>query len=249
MGTLQIPKRETIPVADYVQGTFVPLSHIAHEWEMHSAVALTPAEERTMVREPAQAVPVSIARRLGKVRVLIVPYVACVESGDLVCFSKPSGETHSAVWMEANERINLVLTCRELDSHDTGFEFLASVSELLRPRLTNLEIERYSQLLHEELRMGVFGEIDEEASAAKQPLLRGRTLHRGSPEQFERYRDTSLASTLAEYMHGLWHDVQIRVGPGHLPLPQLRRRMDLLAEMFPPNPGYRVFAEELEKEL
>ena len=247
MEALETPKRETIPVAEYVQRSFVPLSHLAHEWEMHSAVALTPAEERTMVREPAQAVPESIARRLGKLRVLIVPYVACVQSGDLVCFAKPDGETHSAVWMEADERINLVLACRELDSHDTGFEFLASVSELLRPKVTNLEIERYSLLLHEELRMGVAGEIDEEASAAKQPLLRSRTPRRRSLEQFERYRDASLASTLAEYMHGLWHDVQIRVGSEHLPLPQLRRRMDLLAEMFPPNPGYRVFAQDLEK--
>jgi hypothetical protein len=29
----------------------------------------------------------------------------------------------------------------------------------------------------------------------------------------------------------------------------LRRRLDLLAEMFPPNPGYRVFAEDLEEKL
>jgi len=53
--------------------------------------------------------------------------------------------------------------------------------------------------------------------------------------------------TAAEYIHGLWHDVQIRVGADHLPVEQLRRRMNLMAELFPPNPGYRVFDETVEK--
>jgi hypothetical protein len=41
--------------------------------------------------------------------------------------------------------------------------------------------------------------------------------------------------------------VQIRVGPEHLPVAQLRRRMELMTELFPPNDGYRVFDETVEK--
>ncbi|HEV2494633.1 MAG TPA: hypothetical protein VG204_16335 [Terriglobia bacterium] len=241
-------ERESVPLPDYIRGIFVPLSRLSHDWEMHSAVLLSPAEERTMVREPAQAVPAPVAQRLGKVRVLVVPYVSCSGAGDLVCFSKPRGETHSSVWLEADERIHLILPCRELDAHDTGFEFLASIAELLHPRLEAQELERYSQLVEEELQAGVPGEIDEDAVAAKQPVLKSRTSHRRGRSPFERYRDVSFVSTMAEYMHGLWHDVQIRVGPEHLPLPQLRRRMTLLAEMFPPNAGYNVFADDLARE-
>ena len=200
-----------------------------------------------MVREPAQATPAPIAERIGKLRVLVVPYIACLDSGDLICCQKPKGETHTAVWVETGERIDLVLPCRELDPHDTGFEFLASLAELLRPRLTTPELDQYTRLLEEELRQAVRGEIDEEAGAAKQSFLASHAGRRHRA-QFERYRDISFVSTLAEYIHGLWHDVQIRVGPEHLPLPQLRCRMNLMAEMFPPNPGFRVFAEELEKE-
>jgi len=247
MPSSRTPAREAVPVSEYVQGRFVPLSHLPHEWEMHSAVSLTPAEERTMVREPAQAVPAAIAKRLGRLRVLVVPFVACSEAEDLVSFTKPTGETHSAVWVETGEQICLVLPCRELDPHDTGFEFLASVAELLLPRLSPEELERFTQLLQEELRAGVPGEIDEDALAAKQPLLNFPRRRQGHG-RFERYRDISFVSTTAEYMHGLWHDVQIRVGPEHLPLSPLRRRMKLLAEMFPPNPGYSVFAKELEEE-
>src|SRR5579859_1002457 len=244
----ETPVRESIPVAEYVKGAFVPLSHLAHGWELHSAVSLTPAEERSMVREPAQAVPASIVERLGKLRVLVVPFVACADGSDTICFSKPKGETHSALWVESNDRIDLVLPCRELDPHDTGFEFLASVAELLRARLSAQEMDRYIQLLEGELHSDVPGEIDEEASAAKRPMAGSRFRRRPTHEQFNRYCEISFVSTVAEYMHGLWHDVQIRIGPEHLPVAQLRRRMVLMSEMFPPNQGYQVFSEELKKD-
>ena len=247
MTSQQAPTREPVPVAEYIQGPFVPLSRLAHDWEMHSAVTLTPAEDRAMVREPAAAVPDTIAQRLGKLRVLVVPYVGCQESGDVVSFVKPEGETHSAVWLEAEGRINLVLPCRELNAHDTGFEFLASVAELLWPRLAEPERDEYARLLDQEIRTEVSGEIDEEALAAKQALYAGRTRPTRNREKLDHYVNVSFVSTVAEYMHGLWHDVQIRVGPEHLPLPPLRRRMSALAEMFPPNEGYSVFAKELEE--
>jgi hypothetical protein len=248
MNNPEVHGQADVPVEEYVRGTFVPIAHLAHGWEFHAAVSLTPAEERTMVREPAQAVPETIAARLGPLRVLAVPFVACFESGDVVAFSKPRGETHSAVWVEEASRIHVVLPCRELDAHDTGFEFLASLAELLLPRLNQEELDRFGSLLEDELRAGITGEIDEDALTAKKALLARRPRHGRGPEIFARYRKTSFVSTVAEYMHGLWHDVQIRVGADHLPLGPLRRRMNLLAELFPPNPGYRVFAEGLDQE-
>ena len=242
MSVSQASVTKSIPVREYVQQTFVPLSRLAHDWEMHSAVALSPSEERTMVREPAQAIPQAIARRVGKLRILLVPFVACFPSGDMVAFSNPEGEKHSAVWLENKSRIDLVLACRELDPHDTGWELLASVSELLRARLTPEEVARYTSMVQEELDQGFEGEIDEDAYEAKQPLRKRTRRSRTSPE-FLKYRDVSFTSTCAEYIHGLWHDVQIRLGPEHLPVAALRRRMILMAEMFPPNPGYQLFAE------
>jgi hypothetical protein len=212
---------------------------------MHSAVMLSPAEERTMVREPAQAVPDAIAQRLGRVRLLLVPYVACTPDGDLVSFTKPSGEAHTSVWAEVGGMTRVVLACRELDAHDTGFELLGCIAELLRPRLKAQELSAFDKLLEDELRQSFTGEIDEEALRAKKALV-GRGSKRHNREEFEKYRDVSLIESITEYMHGLWHDVQIRVGPEHLPLPQLRLRMDLLSQLFPPNEGYQVFDREIQ---
>jgi hypothetical protein len=160
--------KDLTPVTDYVVGNFVPISRLTHEWEFHSAIPLSPAEERTVVREPVQAIPAAIAQRLGKLRVLAVAYIACLETGDVVTWQKPKGEAHTAAWVETPERINLLLACRELDAHDTGFELLGSVAELLRSRLSPSEVESYNQILEEEVRHGVRGEIDEDALNAKQ---------------------------------------------------------------------------------
>ena len=72
MGIPETSVRGNVPVSEYIHGTFVPLSKLPHNWEMHSATPLSPAEDRTIVREPAQAVPASIAERLGHVRVLVL---------------------------------------------------------------------------------------------------------------------------------------------------------------------------------
>lgn len=237
---------QPIPVSEYVRREHSPISHLAHDWELHSSTLLSPAEERTMVREPAQAVPDAIATRVGRVRVLLVPYISCTEQVDAVCFSKPSGDTHTSVWVDVDGATHILLACREMDAHDTGFELLACIAELLRPRFGQAEIQQFDKLLEAELSLAFAGEIDEEALRAKKSF-NGRGNRRRSHEEFEKYRDVALVETLAEYMHGLWHDVQIRVGPDHLPVPQLRSRMELMAQLFPPNEGYHVFDEELEK--
>src|SRR5438094_9262297 len=99
-------ENQTLSVAEYIRRTFVPISHLSHDWEMHSAVPRTPAEERTMVRERAQAVPAAPANRLGSLRVLVVPYVSCSETGGMVCFSKPRREGCASLGPEADGRTN-----------------------------------------------------------------------------------------------------------------------------------------------
>ncbi len=239
---------ENVPVDEYAAGIQPVLSHVAHGWELHSAVLLTPAEERTMVREPAQAIPDALAARIGPLRILAVPFIACCKSGDSVSFTKPEAETHSAVWLDGGPRTDLILASREFDAHDTGFEFLATVAQLVLPKMTSQEIDAYSELLNDELQQGVKGEIDQDALDAKEAVLKAREGSAQREKTFLAYRESSLVSTLAEYMHGLWHDVQIRVGPEHLPVPQLRRRMTLLAGFFPPNSGYELFAREVAKD-
>ena len=155
-------------------------------------------------------------------------YLECRGEAEFVSAEPPAAERHSSLWLEPPEGIHLFLSFADADAHDTGFELLAALGEVLVPRLSDEEFARYARLIERELREGAAGEIDEEALEARNSAQAD-------------YVSVSLTSTLAEYMHALWHDVEVRRGPQHLAPKFLRRRFQLLQELFPPNPGYTLF--------
>jgi len=178
--------------------------------------------------EPAAAVPSTLANLLGPLRLYAVPYIGCQGSRFFAAWEPPTGEDHSSVWLELADGIHLFLAFEGSTAHDTGFELLAAVGELAVPRLDDARFSAYARLLARELAEGASGEIDEDAFAAKQSAAVD-------------YTAVSLASTIAEYVHALWHDVELRQGPEHLGPQWIRRRFELLAEWFPPNPGQQLF--------
>ena len=200
----------------------IPLSH---GWNLHS---LDPRDAVEVLREPAAAVPAALAALLGPLRLYAVTYIGCQGSRFFAAWEPPAGEDHSSVWLELADGIHLFLAFEGSTAHDTGFELLAAVGELAVPRLDDARFSVYAQLLSRELAEGAHGEIDEDAFAAKQSAAVD-------------YTAVSLASTIAEYVHALWHDVELRQGPEHLGPQWIRRRFELLAEWFPPNPGQQLF--------
>jgi len=47
-------------------------------------------------------------------------------------------------------------------------------------------------------------------------------------------------------LHGICCDIDVDTGPRQLPSRNLRKRLMLLEELFPPPQGYAVFPEQLE---
>jgi hypothetical protein len=50
--------------------------------------------------------------------------------------------------------------------------------------------------------------------------------------RLQRYAGVSFASTAAEYIHCMWHDVTVRTGLEHLPAEWLRDRLEFMARFF-----------------
>jgi hypothetical protein len=90
---------------------------------------------------------------------------------------------------------------------------------------------------------GVTGEIDEDGLQAKRELLSSRVAAR-SMRCLQRYAGVSFASTAAEYIHCMWHDVTVRSGLEHLPAEWLRERLEFMVRCFPPDRGRCVIAQE-----
>jgi hypothetical protein len=135
----------------------------------------------------------------------------------------------------------ILLAAGDRGAHDTAMELLVCLGQILWERLTPDQSKAYWELLDAEFQAGIDGEIDDEAFTQKRMLLRNRATAR-SRRGLQRYVRTSFSETAAEYVHCLWHDVDVVSGSEQLPPRQLERRLELLSRWFPPDRGYTLFS-------
>jgi hypothetical protein len=103
-------------------------------------------------------------------------------------------------------------------------------------------------LLREELNRGVHGEVDEESWHLKQALLRRQTNVRKETKLFRDYARQSFVDTLTLYLHGICCDIDVETGPRQLPSRHIRKRLNVLYNLYPPPSGYAVFPEHLKQD-
>ena len=204
---------------------------LAHGWTLVRGPRLSAALVREFIRPAVRAVLSSLARRLGSCRISLPPEVA-------------SGV--ASRWTTANGGLEVTVRTAGVEEHDVAMELLLCLGQGLWERLADGELRAYWMLLCDEISTGIEGEIDEQALEEKRSLFESRS-HANNVKGLARYGLASFAGTAAEYVHCLWHEVTVRTGPDYLPVAPLRRRLELMAQWFPPNRGYRLFPAALRR--
>lgn len=194
-------------------------------WELAHGPEIPESLVAGFVRPALDAVPASMARRLGRCRIRL--------RGEI----KPGVASR---WRLCKPGLVVSVATADVEDHDVAMEVLRCLAQALWEKLLPAELNQYGSLLEEEIASGVEAEIDEEALEAKRLLSKSRSHARGM-ERLADYVRASFAATAAEYVHCLWHDVTVRTGPEFLAPAPLRRRLELLARWFPPGRGYRLF--------
>lgn len=201
---------------------------LAHGWRLDAGTASVELVREFVVPAVA-AIPAAFAARLGACRIVLAARLG-----------EPSAASR---WTRAKQETIIEIAVEGGGHHDAAMELLLCAGQILWETARPAERQGYLKLLAAENEAGVEGEIDEDALREKRRLhlsaASARNLFR-----LERYARASFAHTAAEYIHGLWHDVTLRAGLGHLPAVWLRRRLKALARWYPPNPGYSLFADE-----
>jgi hypothetical protein len=143
-------------------------------------------------------------------------------------------------WTASGRELRISISIGGRDGHDVAMELLLCLGQALWQKLSPGQLKAYWLLLDSEFLAGIGGEIDEDVLREKRALLGGR-ISAASDRRLGRYGCASFAGTAAEYVHSLWHAVEVVSGPEHLPAKQLRRRLELLQAWFPPDRGHRLF--------
>jgi hypothetical protein len=203
---------------------------LAHGWLLADPSNVPAEIIRDFIRPAVRAVPRALAARLKHCRI-----------------SLPSRITDAALssqWVQTTTGVDIAVASEGIDGHESALELLLCLGQALWESALPGEHEAYLKLLGAEIEAGVLGEIDEESLRERRALFSNRASAR-SRTRLERYARASFASTVAEYIHCLWHDVTVRTGCEHLPAPWLRCRLELLARWFPPDRGHRLFPRRL----
>jgi hypothetical protein len=228
--------------------------------------ASVPVSEEVLkeyLEEPIAALPPRIAAMLPRISILLVPYLERSANGklrtsnrraldkplsDFVVSERPAESQMSWVSQLSFETETvLVFALKEHDVAEYHYRFFRHLSALVAGKWEPETSVKYMAMIREELHNAVHGEVDEESWQAKQTLLRRQSSMKKDTGTFLDYAKLSFIDTLTLYLHGICCDIDVETGPRQLPSRHLRRRLNLVRNLYPPPAGYTVFPEEAEK--
>jgi len=219
----------------------VPLSS---RFSYFAAMPLSEDDAKEYLHEPIAALPPALTA-LSSISIALVPYLEKTAAGvELVTFDAPPQKARAwSAYVRANSDAVLVFAIKDLEVADYHYHFYRGIATIAADHFHPEKLAGFYDLVREEMRNRTHGEIDEEAWKLKQALLQRQRDVRRDTKLFRSYARQSLIDTLTLYLHGICCDIDVETGPRQLASRHLRRRLELLHDIFPPPKGYAVFPE------
>ena len=241
------PRLTVADLATRFRGELIPLTNT---FSYFCTPPMVDEDLRQYLHDPIAALSPAICATLGKVGLVLVPYLmkGNGRAGDGVSFEKPGeGRQVAASRIETAELTILVLATKDEDVANYHYTFYNALAALVAERWPQESQDSFFRLLREELSSEVHGEVDERSWHLKQALMRRQTNVRKETKLFRDYARQAFEDTLTLYLHGTCCDIDVETGPRQMPSRYLRKRLELLLSLYPPPEGYAVFPEQLKK--
>jgi len=252
MSSPSLPSRlQLVQFADHFRSEMVPLGNRICYFA--AAVPLSEDDRRELLEEPVAALPPSLAALLPEIRIFLVPYLCRTrarhqrEAGDTFIATEPpeSGESVPSSTVLERDGAVLAFAVKGAEVADHHYRFYCAIAELVADSLPGGIPKEYEALLEAELKAGVHGEVDDASWRLKNELTRRDRNFKRPTDRLREYVRQSFIDTLTLYLHGICCDIDVEPGPRQIPSNYLRKRLQLLKELFPPPQGYAVFPEDL----
>ncbi|HYO83949.1 MAG TPA: hypothetical protein VES20_21275 [Bryobacteraceae bacterium] len=144
----------------------------------------------------------------------------------------------------SKEEAVLAFALKDQEVADYHYHFYHLLAALVADQWARESREKYESILKSELESGVHGEVDEGSWNLKQALLTRPSPGKRETRLFREYARQSFIDTMTLYLHGICCDIDVETGPRQIASRYLRRRLQLLEEVYSPPAGYHVFPEE-----
>jgi hypothetical protein len=242
--------RSRLTVAEFsgrFRGSMIPLTN---SFSYFSLVPIAEEDLKHYLHDPVSALPPAVCASLPKIGMALVPYLEKPngKGSESVTYEKPapSRQMFSAHSIQDDMAL-LFFGIKDEAVADYHYAFYGEIASLISFNWPEEVQDRFFRLIREELSSEVHGEVDERSWHLKQALLRRQiNVHRES-KLFRDYARQAFEDTLTLYLHGICCDIDVETGPRQLPSRYLRKRLDLLLQIYPPPEGYAVFPDQLKR--
>jgi len=232
--------------AERFRNEMIPLSNTFSYF--CASVPLTEEDLKEYLQEPIASLPPAIGSVLPRISIILVPYLERdgQPGNEYICTERPAEDQLSwASQVHLGKEEVLVFALKDQEVAEYHYRFYRRIAALMTDRWSEAAREQYYALLRDEIRSAIHGEVDEESWNLKQQVVRKGV--RKETKLFHDYARASFIDTLTLYLHGICCDIDVETGPRQLSSRYLRRRLNLLHELYPPPAGYAVFPEELKE--
>jgi hypothetical protein len=245
------PDQEKLSIEQFALRCREAMIPVSSRFSYFTALPLSEDDVKEYVEEPVAALPTGLIAALPSVCIALVPYLEKSNGkekaegpGETVTFDKPP-ESRQATSSKilAQGQATLLFAIKDRPVADYHYGFYRAVAEMAADLVGKEDQSQFYSLLREELRSRIHGEVDQEGWHLKEALMRRQTNLRRETKMFRDYAHQALVDTLTLYLHGICCDIDVEPGPRQLPSRNLRKRLLLLEQLYPPPAGCAVFPE------
>ncbi len=215
-----------------------------------AGLRLNEEDEKELIYDPVSSLPPMVRELLPEMSIVLVPHLE--GTGEVTVVMDPP---KSAVKEEAEDRVwqnetliddNVVLTfaVQDCDSGEYHYRLFRIIAAKVVERAAAKFWNEFEDILRDELKRRVHGEVDEESWKAKDELLALTTNPWRDSKLFRAYAKVSTIDTLTLYLHGLCCDIDVEPGPRQMQSREMRKRLVWLHEKIGAPEGYVIFPEQ-----
>ena len=215
-----------------------------------AGLRLNAEDEKEMIYDPVSSLPPMVRELLPEMSIMLVPHLEGTGENTVV-MDPPNDaakvEDADRVWQNETQLDgNVVLTfaVQGCDSGEYHYRLFRTIAAKVVERAAPKFWSDFEELLRDELKRHVHGEVDEESWRVKEELLIKAKVPWRDSKPFREYARVATIDTLTLYMHGLCCDIDVDPGPRQIRSRELRKRLNWLHEKIGAPEGYALFPEQ-----
>jgi len=249
------PPLDKLTLGDFAARCREAMLPVTSKISYFPAVPMAEDDVKEYIEEPVAALPPGLSATLLPVYVALVPYLEKPngkekdqQPAESVSFERPADNLAAAAGRAVDGgEATLFFAIKDRPVADYHYFFYHSLAELAADSMSSDHRNQFYSLLREELRSRVHGEVDQQGWHLKEAIMRRKINLRRETKQFLEYARQAFVDTLTLYLHGLCCDIDVEPGPRQLPSRHLRKRLEMLENLYPPPEGYAVFPEQVSQ--